>query len=89
MAGANTIVDTNTMIGNGHDSTSSFATGLRRNVGLVAGSYSKRTDGTGSQQINAQLSGMNLVFTPEPASAAALLAGVGLLGTMAVRRGRR
>ena len=89
MAGANTILDTNTMIGNGHDSTSAFATGLRRNVGLVAGSYSKRTDGTGSQQINAQLSGMNLVFTPEPASAAALLAGVGLLGTMAVRRGRR
>ncbi|MBB82635.1 MAG: hypothetical protein CL931_02335 [Deltaproteobacteria bacterium] len=89
MAGAATIQDTNTMVGDGHDSTSAFATGLRRNVGLVAGSYSKRTDGTGSQQINAQLSGMNLVFTPEPASAAALLAGVGLLGTMAVRRGRR
>lgn len=89
MAGAATIVDTNTMRGDGHDSVSSFATGLRRNVGLVAGSYSKRTDGTGGQQINAQLSGMNLVFTPEPASAAALLAGVGLLGTMAVRRGRR
>ena len=89
MAGAATILDTNTMIGDGHDAVSSFATGLRRNVGLVAGSYSKRTDATGGQQINAQLSGMNLVFTPEPASAVALLAGVGLLGTMAVRRGRR
>ena len=88
MAGAATILDTNTMIGDGHDAVSSFATGLRRNVGLVAGSYSRRTDGTGAQAINAQLSGMNLVFTPEPASAVALLAGVGLLGTMAVRRRR-
>ncbi|MEM9175530.1 MAG: PEP-CTERM sorting domain-containing protein [Myxococcota bacterium] len=89
MQGGQTIVDTQIMIGDGHDSVSTFATGVRRNVGLVAGSYSKRTDGTGGQQINAQLAGMNLVFTPEPASAVALLAGVGLLGTMAVRRGRR
>ena len=88
MAGAATILDTNTLIGDGHDALSSFATGLRRNVGLVAGSYSKRTDGTGAQQMNAQLAGMNLVFTPEPASAVALLAGVGVLGTMAVRRRR-
>ena len=79
---------TTTIVGRGHDVTSSVATGRRRNVGLVAGSYSIRTDATGGSQINAQLAGMNLVFTPEPSSTLALLAGVGLLCRLVVRRGR-
>ena len=84
--GGGAFLESRTFIGRGHDVTSSFATGPRRNVGLVAGSYSLRTDGMGGEQINAQLAGMNLVFTPEPSSALALLFGIGALGGLAARR---
>ena len=88
LSGALTLLESRTIVGRGHDVTSSFATGHRRSVGLVAGSYSIRTDTTGLQRVDVQLAGMNLVFTPEPSSTIALLVGVGLLGGLAARRGR-
>ena len=83
-----TVHPATTIVGRGHDVVSTTSMGLRRNVGLVAGSYSVRRESTGASQIDVHLAGMNLVFTPEPSSAIALLVGVGLLGGLAARRGR-
>ncbi len=76
---------TETLTGMGYDTT--VATPGVRNVGLVAGSYTNRTAGTGVQ-LASQLVGINLRLTPEPASAVALFTGVGLLGFAAARRRR-
>ncbi|MFP8871258.1 MAG: PEP-CTERM sorting domain-containing protein, partial [Myxococcota bacterium] len=75
---------TETLTARGYDTVS---TGGARNVGLVAGSYSRRTSGSGTE-LSPQMIGIDLVFTPEPATTASLLAGVGLLGFLAARRRR-
>ena len=83
------VANTLTVTGMGHDFTSVTTGGdTVRRVGLVAGSYTKRTDGQGSQQLNHQLAGLNIVLTPEPGATMALLCGVGALGTLVVRRRR-
>ena len=74
---------TETLTGMGYDTTT--ATPGVRNVGLVAGSYTTRTSGVGTL-LGLQVIGANLQLTPEPASAVALFAGVGLLGFAARRR---
>ena len=84
-----TIYQTISIQGRGHDVISTTSMGLRRNVGLVAGSYTIRTDANGWKDVDIQLAGMNLVFTPEPSSSVALVVGVALLGGLAARRGRR
>jgi hypothetical protein len=76
---------TQTLTVMGYDTTT--ATPGVRNVGLVAGSYSARVSGPGSE-LNNQLIGMNLSFTPEPGATVALFAGIGLLSVMAARRRR-
>jgi hypothetical protein len=72
-----------TQTGMGYDSTT---TGGNRNVGLVAGSYTKRIDGNGVENINSQMAGADLQFTPEPGATVALISGLGLLGALAARR---
>jgi hypothetical protein len=74
---------TETLTAMGYDNTS--MTGAARNVGLVAGSYTKRTAGTGIE-LNPQMIGLDLHFTPEPAATASLLAGMGLLGFLVRRK---
>ena len=76
---------TTTLTAMGYDTTT--ATPGVRNVGLVAGSYAARIAGTGAE-LNTQIIGMNLSFTPEPGAAVALFAGIGLLSVMAARRRR-
>jgi hypothetical protein len=72
-----------TQTGMGYDSTT---TGGNRNVGLVAGSYTKRIDGNGTENINSQMAGADITFTPEPGATVALISGLGLLGALAARR---
>ncbi len=80
-----TVLDT--MTGMGYDTVGTTGSGApQRNVGMVAGSYTKRTDGSGNQAINMQMIAMNLKFTPEPGATVALLSGLGLLGAFAARR---
>ncbi len=79
-----------TVTGMGYDTTGlSQNGGPQRNVGLVAGGYSIRTDAAGGTQLNAQMLGVNLKFAPEPASTVALAAGLGLIGILAHRHRRR
>ena len=82
--GALVITDTNT--GMGYDTTTMQGTVTNRNVGMIAGSYTFRTDGLGATQINQQMAGVNLKFTPEPGATVALISGLGLLGGLAARR---
>jgi hypothetical protein len=90
--GALVITDTNT--GMGYDTTTMHpatvlegtGTVTNRNVGMIAGSYTFRTDGLGVTQINQQMAGVNLKFTPEPGATVALISGLGLLGGLAARR---
>lgn len=79
---------TTTLTAMGYDTTT--ATPGVRNVGLVAGSYSARVSGAGgvNKELNTQIIGMNLSFTPEPGATVALFAGIGLLSVMAARRRR-
>jgi hypothetical protein len=84
------VVHTLTQTGMGYDSIAATPTamgGAQRNVGLVAGSYSKRTSQGGtSLEMNTQIAGVDLRFTPEPGASIALLSGLGLLGALGVRR---
>ncbi|MFO0687924.1 MAG: hypothetical protein U0900_04410 [Myxococcota bacterium] len=74
-----------TVTGMGYDTVGVSAMGgPQRNVGLVAGSYTVRV--SSDTQINAQLLGLNLKFTPEPTATIALASGLGVLGLLARRR---
>ena len=75
---------TDTVTARGYDTISA---GGQRNVGLVAGSFSERTDAVG-YNINAQMLGVDMSFTPEPGATIALMSGLGLLGALAARRRR-
>lgn len=84
-------VQTNTITGMGYDTVGVTSMGVnpQRNVGLVAGSYSIRTSfppAGPDVQVNTQLLGLNLKFTPEPGATVALASGLGLLGLLAYRR---
>ncbi len=79
-------VQTQTMTGMGYDTTMLAPNGQpQRNVGLVAGSFSVRSDFLGTV-INSQMLGVDLRFAPEPAASAALVSGLGLLAALAYRR---
>lgn len=81
------VVHTLTQTGMGYDSVVVVSGVAQRNVGLVAGSYTKRTSQGGTDlQMNTQLAGVDLRFTPEPGATIALLSGLGLLGALGVRR---
>jgi hypothetical protein len=85
----NGIVQTDTVTGRGYDTvgvTPTNGTQPQRNVGLVAGSYTVRTDGQPVTQLNTQLVGLDLKFTPEPGATVALISGLGMLGALAARR---
>ncbi len=77
-----------TLTGMGYDSIGvSPLGGQQRNVGLIAGSYSIWSDSAGSIQLNTQMLGLNLEFTPEPGATVALASGlVGLLAQLARRQ---
>jgi len=79
-----TFLDTATAMG--YDTTSTMGGDQYRNVGMVAGSFSVRTDGQPATQINQQMAAVNLKFTPEPGATVALISGLGLLGGLAARR---
>lgn len=80
---------TDTVTGMGYDTTVMSTGGAvtQRNVGMIAGSYTIRTDVAGTN-MNTQMAGMNLKFTPEPGATVALVSGLGLLAGLAVRRRR-
>ena len=69
----------------GYDTVSGTGTSAVRNVGLVAGSFTLRNSAAGRRSGH-QIIGLNLQFSPEPGSTAALLAGMGMLAMLAGRR---
>ncbi len=78
-----------TVTGMGYDTIgTSPLGGVQRNVGLVAGGYTIRSDSAGGIQLNTQMVGLNLKLAPEPGATAALAGGLGLLGLLALRRSR-
>ncbi len=78
-----------TLTGMGHDSlVLSSMGGIVRQVGLVAGSYTVRSESASSVQIEIQMLGLNLKIIPEPAATAALASGLGMLALLAHRRRR-
>lgn len=80
------VQQTDTVTGKGYDTVGlSSMGGPQRNVGLVAGSYTRRTAASGNE-LNHQLVGINLKFTPEPGATVALVSGLGTLAFLAYRR---
>jgi hypothetical protein len=78
--------NTITLTGMGYDTVGVSAMGgVQRNVGLVAGSFSDRISDV-SREINPQMLGVSIRMTPEPASTAALISGLGVLAALAYRR---
>ncbi|MFK7897729.1 MAG: hypothetical protein AB8G23_17975 [Myxococcota bacterium] len=66
----------------GYDTTSmTLSGGTVRNIGMVAGSFTKRTS-SGFTRSGAQIVGLDMRFTPEPAATAALVIGVGGLALL-------
>jgi hypothetical protein len=59
--------------------------GIQRNLGLVAGCYAVRNDSIEPTQLNPHMIGINLTFTPEPNTTAALMSGLTLNGLVAQR----
>ena len=82
----NGVTLTDTVTGMGYDTTSVVGTVQNRNVGMVAGSYTLRTDGVPQTQMNYQILGMDMSLTPEPGATIALISGLGLLGALGARR---
>ena len=85
----NGVTMTDTITGRGYDTvgvTPTNGTQVQRNVGMVAGSYTFRTDGVPQTQMNMQMAGIDLKFTPEPGATVALISGLGMLGALAARR---
>jgi hypothetical protein len=85
----NMVTMTDTVTGRGYDTvgvTPTNGTQVQRNVGMVAGSYTFRTDGIPTTQMNLQMAGIDLKFTPEPGATVALISGLGMLGALAARR---
>jgi hypothetical protein len=81
------VTQTGTVTAMGYDTIGvSTMGGPQRNVGLVAGSYTVRTDKQPTTNINYQMIGMNLKFTPEPGKSVALMSGLGVLALLAYRR---
>ncbi|MFK7897728.1 MAG: PEP-CTERM sorting domain-containing protein [Myxococcota bacterium] len=72
----------------GYDTTSmTLSGGTVRNLGLVAGAYTRRTPAVfGDPTYGREVVGVNMQFTPEPGSTAGLLIGLGVLGLLSARR---
>jgi hypothetical protein len=75
---------TNTLSVRGKDTTT---VGGNRNISLVAGGVARRVDGS-SLSWTVNMGSLDMTLVPEPASSAALIAGMGLLAFVA-RRSRR
>ncbi|MFK7898829.1 MAG: hypothetical protein AB8G23_23550 [Myxococcota bacterium] len=73
----------------GYDTISTSASGqVVRNIGLVAGSYTLRTSPGGARSGH-QIIGLDMRFTPEPQTTAALVIGLGLLSALGAGRPAR
>jgi len=79
---------TDTVTGMGYDSIGTDAGVDTRKVGMIAGSYTVRTDGIPATVLNFQMVGVDFKMTPEPGATVALLSGLGMLGALATRRRR-